>query len=110
MDVQDISMDIYYAIPCSLIMNELVSNSLKYAFPDGKKGKILIKMQQNQDKKIKLIIADNGVGIPDNLDFRNTESLGLQLVNTLVGQLEGTIEMDNQEGTQFVIEFEKKDP
>ena len=110
MDIQKISMNIYYAIPLSLILNELVSNSLKYAFPDGIKGKIRVKMQQNQNKKIKLIVADNGVGFPQDLDFKNTESLGLQLVNTLVAQLEGTIEMENQEGTQFGIEFEKQDP
>jgi len=110
MDIQDIAMDIYHAIPCSLILNELLSNSLKYAFPDKKEGKILIRMRQDQGNKIKLTVADNGVGFPKDVDFKNTESLGLRLVNALVSQLKATIELKHRDGTHFSIEFEKPEP
>ena len=92
------------AIPCGLIINELVSNCFKYAFRDGRHGELRIGLVQNHDLYT-LTVSDNGVGFPPGLDFRNTPSLGLQLVNTLVGQLEGTIELDSLHGTTFKIVF-----
>jgi PAS domain S-box-containing protein len=78
-DVKDVPLDINSAIPCGLIINELISNSLKYAFPDGQGGKILIKLYASKDDTFTLIISDKGIGLPEDLDFRNTESLGLQV-------------------------------
>ncbi len=111
--VANIYLDIYTAIPCGLIINELVSNSLKHAFPDGigekgtsrKEGRINISMSLNSDNKLKLIVSDNGIGFPKDLDFRNTGSLGLQVVNTLVEQLEGSIKLRRHPATSFKIEF-----
>ncbi|MFQ6109927.1 MAG: sensor histidine kinase [Candidatus Aminicenantales bacterium] len=111
-DVKDIFLDINSAIPCGLIINELVSNSIKHAFPDGKGGsgrpetqnRICV-MMKRRDNKYTLTMSDNGVGIPEHLDFRDTESLGLQVVNTLVEQLEGSIELIRHGGTSFKIEF-----
>jgi PAS domain S-box-containing protein len=107
-----ISLDIDTGIPCGLIINELVSNSLKHAFPDENKGgEILIEIQQEDKDKYALVVSDNGLGFPKELDFRNTDTLGLQLVNTLVAQLEGTIELNRKGKTEFKIVFqhEKKE-
>jgi two-component sensor histidine kinase/PAS domain-containing protein len=103
-DIENVSLDIDLAVSCGLIINELVSNSLKYAFPDGRTGEIRVGMVRDWRKFI-LTVSDSGAGLPPGLDFRNTSSLGLQLVNTLVGQLEGTIELDTARGTRFKITF-----
>jgi two-component sensor histidine kinase len=103
--VDDSSLGIDTAIPCGLIINELVSNSLKHAFPDGREGQVLVQLGLDSDGVYTLIISDDGVGLPESLDFRNTKSLGLRLVNTLVDQLGGTIELDRSGGTAFMITF-----
>jgi two-component sensor histidine kinase/PAS domain-containing protein len=103
-EVEGIMLDIDRAIPCGLIINELVTNSLKYAFPDGRSGTITISMSRGGGKYA-LTVADDGAGLPPGLDFRDTPSLGLQLVNTLASQLEGTIELDTARGTRFKITF-----
>jgi PAS domain S-box-containing protein len=89
------------AIPCGLIINELVSNALKYAFPNGRRGKILIDLLHGGDGKVVLTVKDNGVGLPGGMDITDMPSLGLQLVNTLVKQLDGTIEVDSVGGAAF---------
>jgi two-component sensor histidine kinase len=98
------------AIPCGLIINELVSNSLKHAFPAGKKGEINIAMSRDSGDGITLVVADNGIGFPQGLDFLNAESLGLQLVATLVGQLDATISLNRNSGTEFTIKFKEAKP
>ena len=98
--------DIDTSIPCGLIINELISNSLKYAFPNGRKGKISVDLQLDGEKYV-LIISDDGVGFPEGLDFQNTETLGLRLVSILVNQIKGVITLDKREGTSFKIEFAK---
>jgi PAS domain S-box-containing protein len=103
--VQEVMLDIDTAIPCGLIINELVSNSLKYAFTEGKKGKITIDMHPEGTDRLVLIVRDNGVGLPEGLDFRHTETLGMQLVNTLTEQLKGNLEVKRAEGTEFKITF-----
>lgn len=103
-DVRDILIDMNTAISCGLIINELVSNSLKHAFPEDKKGEIQIKFYSDNNNFI-LIISDNGIGFPKELDFHKTKSLGLQLVNTSVEQLKGKIELDRTKGTKFKIKF-----
>ena len=108
-DIKDVSLDINTAIPCSLIINELVSNSLKHAFPGEKKGEIKIAMHTINKNEIELIISDNGVGLPKGMDFRKTESLGLHLVNLLAeDQLHGDIKLDRTKGTSFNIRFRRK--
>lgn len=103
-DIKDVSLDINTAIPCGLIINELVSNSLKHGFPDGEKGEINIIMHPSNENKIALIVSDNGIGIPEEVDFRNTESLGLHLVTILAeNQLHGEIKLDRTKGTRFQI-------
>ncbi|WP_424358372.1 PAS domain S-box protein [Methanocella sp. MCL-LM] len=105
-DIRDISLGIDQAIPCGLIINELVSNSLKYAFKDGRSGEIKVNLTIEAGKYV-LVVSDDGAGLPEGFDFRDSPSLGLQLVNTLVEQIEGTINMDSERGTKFTITFEK---
>ena len=102
---ESLKLGIDHAVPCGLIVNELISNSLKYAFPSGKKGNIKIDLQKKEEGMVMLTISDDGVGFPEGVDYRETQSLGLQLVNTLVGQIDGTITMENHVGTTFRITF-----
>ncbi len=101
--VDDILLGIDTAIPCGLIINELVSNSLKHAFPE-KHGDIFVNLHRDNGK-FTLVVSDNGVGFPETVDFRNTDSLGLQLVCTLTDQLDGVIELNRTGGTEFKITF-----
>ena len=103
--VDDASLGIDAAIPCGLIMNELISNSLKYAFSERKEGEICIDFGSDNDGTFILTVSDNGVGFPEDLDFRSTGSLGLQLVRMLTEQFNGTIELDRSSGTKFKIKF-----
>ncbi len=100
-------VDVSIALPCGLIINELVSNSLKYAFPKGNKGEINISLQKDENDNYVLIVSDNGVGIPKNIDIRNTRTFGMQLVNILVDQLHSTVELDRKNGTSVKISFKK---
>jgi two-component sensor histidine kinase len=105
--MEDIVSNIDTLVPVGLIVNELVSNSLKHAFPDGKKGEISIAIQR-QNVMLTILFKDNGVGIPEDFDWRNAESLGLRLVVSLVDQLNGTIELDRTGGTAFTIVVKEK--
>ncbi len=103
--IDDVSLSIDAAVPCGLIINELVSNALKHAFRMSNKGEICIELCMNLEHQFVLIVSDNGAGFPINLDFQNTESLGLQLVNTLAAQLRGSVELNSNGGTEFKITF-----
>lgn len=106
LEVGDISLGVDSAIPCGLIINELVSNSLKYAFPNGREGVISVVLRSLNKKDVELVVSDNGVGIPEDLDFRNTKSLGLHLVTILAeDQLEGEIKLSRDKGTEFQIKL-----
>jgi PAS domain S-box-containing protein len=99
----DLSLNIETGIPCGLIINELISNSLKHAFRDKRKGLITIAMMQTGPHEYTMIISDNGAGFPGDIDFKKTTSLGLQLVNNLVLQLEGDISLDCTSGSSFTM-------
>ncbi len=103
--IESTILNVDTAIPCGLVINELVSNSLKYAFPDGKQGQIFISLRREGDDNFALVIGDTGIGLPKGLDFRDSPSLGLKLVNTLVEQLGGTIDLNREGGTEFRIIF-----
>jgi len=93
------------AIPCGLIINELVTNSLKHAFPSSNEGEISIEVTYHADNKFTLIVKDNGVGIPKDLNINNTDTLGFLLVQSLARQIEGNLEVIRQSGTEFRITF-----
>ncbi|HEY9874720.1 MAG TPA: histidine kinase dimerization/phosphoacceptor domain -containing protein, partial [Candidatus Obscuribacterales bacterium] len=104
--ISDIRLTIDTAIPCGLIINELVSNSLKHAFSTEKESnEICLQLHSHHNNDFILIVSDNGIGLPPNIDFKDTETLGLELVCTLTEQLEGTIEVDSSSGTKFNITF-----
>ncbi len=108
MDVANVTLDLESAIPCGLIINELVANSLKYAFPEERKGEIRITLRAVCEDEFVLEIYDNGIGLPAELDIRKTKSMGLHLVTMLSeNQLEGNIELNRVEGTTFQITFKK---
>lgn len=105
-NAEGIWLDIDRAIPCGLIVNELVSNALKHAFPKAsQENQIRIDVSSASNNELVLKVCDNGIGFPQNLDFRNTESLGLELVCIFTEQLDGTIELDRENGTIFTIIF-----
>ncbi|HSH67877.1 MAG TPA: PAS domain S-box protein, partial [Bacteroidia bacterium] len=107
LDIQNVFLNLDLAIPCGLIINEIVSNALKYAFVDKKEdAEIMIKMHLIGEN-LHLQIKDNGVGLPKHIDYRNTESLGLQLVVTLVDQLNGSIDLDSSLGAHYNILFKQ---
>jgi len=116
-DTDDLSMDIDTAIPCGLVINELFSNCLKHAFTPVNSGEIngnksnLIYVGFNSDNTGGLVLSvkDNGVGLPEGLDYKDTESLGLQLVCTLTEQLGGSIEVESGVGSEFRISFPSRD-
>jgi PAS domain S-box-containing protein len=115
-EISDINLGMDTAVPCGLIINELISNVLKHAFPGERTGKVLIRMktiERPEDKPqgpdgeqwYQLTVADDGEGFPEDLDFRATGSLGLKLVTTLTHQLSGDIELERNGGTTFNIRF-----
>jgi two-component sensor histidine kinase len=105
--MDEIMADIDTITPLGLIMNELVSNSLKYAFPDSRKGTISIECTPQDADVLRIVYHDNGIGMPPGFDWKNTESLGLRLVNSLVDQLNGTIESGGGKGTTFIMNIQK---
>ena len=104
---ENILFDLDIAVPLGIIINELISNSLKYAFPDKTDGEIRIKLlkEEGSNTSFILIVSDNGVGIPEDLDIEDLDSLGLQLVTALVDQLDGELELKRDNGTKFTIRF-----
>jgi PAS domain S-box-containing protein len=123
LDTESIFLGMDTGVPLGIIVNELVSNSLKHAFPRGRSGEIQIKLHRISNDGIKdnntgpescdiseflLVVSDNGVGLPENIDFKHTSSLGLQLINILVEQIDGSIELVKGNGTEFRIKFREK--
>ena len=102
--IEKLSLNLDTAIPCGLIINELVSNALKHGFSEGGPGEVCVEIYLQSDEQFILIVRDTGIGFPADLDFQNVESsLGLQLVCTLTEQLRGTIELDRSQGTKFKL-------
>jgi len=104
-DMEEVSLTIDVSVPCGLIINELLSNSLKYAFPDGRRGTIGVTLRRGDHGTVILTIGDDGVGMPPDLDFRNPSTLGLRIVNILIEQIKGTLALAPGPGTSFTITF-----
>lgn len=99
-----VNLEIDTAISMGLIVNELLSNCFKHAFPDQKNGEVIINLSKDEENYL-LEVVDNGVGIPEDIDIKNTDSLGLQIVQTLTIQLKGVLEHENDGGTKFKLSF-----
>ena len=106
-DVDNILLGVDTAIPCGVIVNELVANSLKHAFPGDRSGEIIISFRE-ADGQYTMIFKDDGVGLPEDLDITNPSSLGLTIVNALTGQLGGTIRLGRNGGSEISITFPAK--
>ncbi len=103
--IDNIFLNVNTAIPCGLIISELVSNALKHAYPDGNQGEIVISFTQNEAGTYTQTVRDYGAGLPENLDFQNTDTLGLRLVNILAKQLNGSLTYSGKNGACFVLTF-----
>ena len=105
-DAEAVALDIERAIPCGLIINELLTNAIKYAFPGDRKGVIRIAIRNTPDSGVEIVVSDDGIGMPETLDIRKAKTLGLQLVTTLAeNQLKGRFELERAGGTRFRIQF-----
>lgn len=108
--VDGVQLTLDRAIPCGLIINELVSNALKHAYPGERTGSIWVRMETAADQTISLRVADDGVGLPPGHESRRHQTLGLQLVNILTAQLQGTLQVESDRGTTFRVVFQAKRP
>ncbi len=106
-ELEELRLDINSAIPFGLILNELLSNALRHAFPGDRPGLIRIRLRRRPTGAVELRIEDDGVGLPEGLDYRRAESLGLQIVNLLVGQLDAALEVDGTKGTAVTLIFKE---
>lgn len=104
-DSDDVSIGMDVAVPCGLILNELISNALKYAFPDDRRGTIRVAIDRYPDESVGLAVADDGIGLPSGLGFWTTKTLGLRLVRSLVRQLDGEVELSGPPGVTVRIRF-----
>jgi len=106
LDLAKVQLDLDLAVPCGLIINELVTNSLKHAFPRKGSGRVSVETRAFGDREILLRVSDNGVGLPADLSLSKPRSLGMQLVNDLVQQIGGHLEIRRESGTAFAIQFQ----
>ena len=104
-DASNVLLDVNTSIPCGLIMNELITNAFKYAFPDNREGTITLAMRKSASRDVELDISDDGVGMPADVALERADSLGLTLVRMLVEQLDGSIFVTREHGTSFHIQF-----
>lgn len=107
LDLDEAFLDVNTAVPCGLILNELVSNSVKHGFPKGRKGVLAVEFRDLKEGRYRLTVKDDGVGFPAGLDIKSTESLGMQIIRLLVEQLDGMIELHREGGTEFRITFQE---
>jgi len=105
MDLADADIALDTAIPCGLIINELVSNALKHAFPEGRTGDVKVSLRCRGEDSYELTVSDNGVGLPDGFDYTRTSSMGMQLVVVLAQQLNAKLEYRGESGTDFSLTF-----
>jgi PAS domain S-box-containing protein len=106
--LENICLNMETAVPCGLIISELISNSLKYAFPNDMNGEIIVSLKSEKDK-YHLCISDNGIGLPEDINFNNIRTLGLLLVNTLTEQIDGEITIQRGHGTKYKIMFKEQE-
>ena len=105
-DTESFYLSVTQAVPCALALNEVISNAFKYAYPDGKGGKIEISLKLSKDDFVFITVKDQGAGIPDSVDIEHTDTLGFKLVrNLIVIQLNGNLQIHNRGGAEVVIKF-----
>ncbi len=105
-----ILLSVGQAIPCGLILNELVTNALKYAYPDGSPGEVMVELHESPNGRIRIAVSDQGKGLPANFDFQNAPTLGLRICAVLARQLSGVLTVEKGLRTSFVLEFPRERP
>jgi PAS domain S-box-containing protein len=105
MDLEPVELNVNIAIPCGLIVSELVSNALKHAFPGERSGRVTVSLHRGDNSTVRLGVKDDGIGLPEDFDARLGESLGMQIVMTLVSQIEGHLRIGRAGGAEFQVEF-----
>jgi len=103
--IEDLVLAVDKAIPCGLVLNELITNALKHGFADGRSGTIRVELARLEDGRLRLAVRDNGIGLPEGVDIWKLDSLGLQLVRTLAEQLDAVLEVDGRAGASFQLTF-----
>ncbi|MCP4138022.1 MAG: PAS domain S-box protein [bacterium] len=106
-DIEGVYLNLTTAIPCGLLLNELVSNSFQFAFPGDREGVVCIEMRLDDTGCYSIIVSDNGIGLPEHINLNNNHKLGLELVSALTLQLDGTIILERDMGTKYIIQFNK---
>ncbi len=104
-DVADVSLDMDVSVPCGLIINELLSNALKHAFPGGRKGRVRLGLRRGEGNTLVLTVSDDGIGFPPDIDVRAPRTLGLRIVNILATQIGASLDLRTAEGTTFTLAF-----
>ena len=105
LQIRPFELDINYAVPCGLIINELTTNALKHAFPDNRSGNIVIRVEKRKNT-VELEVKDDGIGIPENIPLQSKKSLGMTLVNILTEQINGSISISRKQETSIKITFD----
>jgi len=108
LELEPVELQVDIATPCGLILNELAGNALKHAFKGRKEGEVAVSLQRKETGAVSFSVKDNGVGLPEGFDWRQTNSLGLRLVQMLAGQLQASVEVDRHSGTEFTVSFRQK--
>lgn len=107
LSIDDVAISVDRAIPCGLILNELITNALKHAFPLGRRGEVHVELKRQSGRRLMLVVRDDGVGLSDRVDIHRANSLGLQLVRTLAEQLDANLEVTSEAGASFSLSFEE---
>ena len=104
-EADDIGLSVDTAMPCGLVLNELMTNAFKYAFPDGRSGEIRVEARHLEDGRVGILVGDDGVGLSPEIGLESTRTLGLQLVQAVTSQLRGKVAVERGPGTRFRISF-----
>ncbi|MDC0835359.1 PAS domain-containing protein [Geitlerinema sp. CS-897] len=110
METEPIELDIDTAVPCGLIVNELLANAFKHAFPEARSGRVRVELRREEERLLRLTVEDDGIGLPDDALSRTTRSLGMRLVTILADQIDAALEIDSNTGTRFQLQFRVPSP
>jgi two-component sensor histidine kinase len=108
LELEPVLLGVDQAVPCGLLINELVTNALKHAFPEGRAGTLAVSLHQPGEGMVELAVADDGIGMADDFDWQHADSLGLRLVTSLTRQLQGEVELERKNGVRVTIRFKRK--
>jgi two-component sensor histidine kinase len=110
MEIEQVALTVDKAIPCGLILNELMTNALKHAFPDGRVGTVRVELSVVEDGSVRLAVSDDGIGMPEHETAVMQTSIGMVLITTLTEQLQGRLTISRQNGTSLLVEFPTSPP